>query len=438
MGFKLLPLITVALWLCGCAVREPKLAPVLPSEIQRRTGNAIRPPEDRVKGDLPPGVDLADGLSEDEAVAVALWNNAALNADLSALGIARADLIDAGLLRNPSFQLLLPAGRKPFELFGQFALEQIWQRPRRVAAAQKQWDQTAQGLVQNGLNTARDARQFHAAAIQSEERVRIARQSAELRERISSITQSRLQAGDISRLEARAAESDAATAIEQLHRFEQDIEIARIRLRVAMGLPPGTPIRPVTTALANQPPAAEENLREEAWASRPDLRALEIGIAAAAARSRWERSRLYTLGALLSSKKFLNNDTLTGPGVSFDLPIFHSNAGVVARADAQVEQATRLYLAQRQRVDLEVSESRTTLIQALNSWRDWRERVLPPATAAVEESRRAFEKGDASQLFVFETTRLLVDAQLRLVDQEATVRRSWAELDRSVGRKVSQ
>jgi cobalt-zinc-cadmium efflux system outer membrane protein len=191
-----------------------------------------------------------------------------------------------------------------------------------------------------------------------------------------------------------------------------------------------------TAANPNRPPP-EDALRDQAWSSRPDLRALEVGIQAAAERAKWERSRLFTLGALLSSKGFLNNGFLTGPGVSFDVPIFKTNAGLVARADAQVEQATRQYLALRQTVDLEVSQSRGLLLQAQDSLRDWREGVLPTASSAVDEAKRALDSGDASTLFVLETTRQLIDAQLREVDQEAAVRQAWAELDRSVGSKVT-
>jgi len=433
---KKLVAILLPILLAGCAVRTHRSNALVSTEIQQRTGHPIRPPEERVHGDVPRGVNLADGITEDEAVALALWNNAALSADLSALGLAQADLLDAGLLRNPNIQLLLPTTTKPFELFGQFAVEQFWQRPRRISAAQKQWDQVAQALLQNGLNTVRDARQAHAALLQAQVRSRIAAESADLRQQIAKITQARLRAGDVSVLDARASETDAANAIELLHRLEHDVEIARQRLRFVAGLSPGPTLRAMASSLNQSAPPSEDALREQAWSSRPDLRALEIGIAAAAERGRWERSRLLTLGALLSSKRFLNNGVLTGPGLSFDIPIFRSNAGGVARADAQVEQATRLYLAQRQRVDLEVSESRATLIQALDSLRDWRERVLPPAAAAVEGSKSALEAGDASNLFVLETTRQHVDAQLREVDQEAAVRRSWAELERSVGTKI--
>ena len=53
---------------------------------------------------------LDDGLTSEEAVSIALWNSPSFQATLADLGIARADLVEAGLLRNPVFSLLFPVG----------------------------------------------------------------------------------------------------------------------------------------------------------------------------------------------------------------------------------------------------------------------------------------------------------------------------------------
>ena len=96
-------------------------------------------------------------LSSEDAVGIAVWNNPQLRADLATIGLAEADLIDAGLLRNPRLEVLMPVGAKPFELLVSLPVELFWQRPRRIAASQQALDQLAQSLIQNGLNTARDA-----------------------------------------------------------------------------------------------------------------------------------------------------------------------------------------------------------------------------------------------------------------------------------------
>ena len=102
-------------------------------DIRSRTGSGIQVDGGRVP--LPPGISLDDSVSADEAVAVALWNSPAFESTLSDLGIARADLVDARLLRNPVLSLLFPVGPKQLEWTMQFAVDAVWQRPRRVAAA---------------------------------------------------------------------------------------------------------------------------------------------------------------------------------------------------------------------------------------------------------------------------------------------------------------
>ena len=81
---------------------------------------------------LPPGASLEDGLTEDEAVSIALWNNAAFQELLADLGIARADLIQAGLLPNPEFVYYFGVTDKPFKYLFDFPIEALWLRPIKV------------------------------------------------------------------------------------------------------------------------------------------------------------------------------------------------------------------------------------------------------------------------------------------------------------------
>ena len=141
---------------------------------------------------------------------------------------------------------------------------------------------------------------------------------------------------------------------------------------------------------------------------------------------------------MLSSKEVGTSGVLSGPGLSMEMPIFKTNAGGVARADAEVEQAARRYSARRQLVDLEVGEARRKrFVQAIESLADWHDRVVPSLARAVEKARLAFQAGDISFLAVLDTTRQWTDAVLRDIDLTAAARRAAAELDRSVGTKVT-
>jgi hypothetical protein len=139
---RLLILVVLACLLGGCAPRRLPAPGTTTTRTAERSGLPAPPDEQSTdKPSFPPGVTLDKPLSSDETAAIALWNNARLRVDMGALGIAKADLIDAGLLRNPRLDLLLPVGAKPFELLLNLPIETLIQRPKRIAASQAAYEQ---------------------------------------------------------------------------------------------------------------------------------------------------------------------------------------------------------------------------------------------------------------------------------------------------------
>ena len=205
----------------GCAANHVMIGrEQIDDEIRSRTGKGIQ--VDAGRTPVPSGVSIDDGLSADEAVAIALWNSPAFEATLADLGIARADLIDARLLKNPVLSLLFPVGPKQLEWTLQFAVDAVWQRPRRMAAASLNLQVVGQRLVSDGLMLVASVRQAYADASAAERRVALAAENVELSTRIAGIAEARLRAGDISELEARAPRTDAAQARLALRSLEHD------------------------------------------------------------------------------------------------------------------------------------------------------------------------------------------------------------------------
>lgn len=438
MTIRLFSTIVAISLLTGCASRLASVSSSHTTDgIQSRTKLSVpATPVPSGQTNLPPGIRLDQPLSSDNAAAIALWNQPQLQADLATLGIARGDLIDAGLLRNPRLDMLFPVGAKPFELLFNLPVEALWQRNRRVAASQKAYDQLAESLIQNGLNTVRDARLAHADLVLAMARERAAERAVDLRVRIAQLAEIRLKAGDISELEATAARAEEASVREQLVRLQHDTTLASERLRIAMGLTLDRTSFQITSSApeTTEPPSASA-LLGKAMEARPDLRASEIAIAAATQRARWQRSQLGLVTAQLSSKGIGTNGILSGPGMTAELPIFHQNQGLRARADAEVEVASRQYLAIKQRVAFEVYESRELLLQAQHALGRLRDDVIPPLQKTVALANDQYQKGDVAYLFVLEQSRGLIDAELRIADAEAAIRRAQAQLERSVGTK---
>lgn len=405
------------------------------TSVEQKTGGATTRAEFRIPG----GVNPADGLSEDEAVAVALWNNPQLHADLAALGLARADLKDAGLLRNPLLTLLLPVSPFPqLESAIQFPVDVFWQRRKRVEAAKAELERVAVSLDQNALTLIRDVRLVFTDLELARRRVEMSAETLRIRKETLRLMRIRLREGDVSEAEVAAAALDESLAEEQAARFERETVIVRNRLRHVLGMieqPETTFERPaLEPALPTGGEPSLENLTAAAVASRPDVRAAEFSIAAATKRAKWERSRIGALSALLNFKNGAGVGFAPRPGLVAELPVFNRNQGGIGRADAEVQRAAWQFLVTRQRIALDVAEAFNQRKQALETLKIWQQQTIPAATENLRLAERAFQTGDQSFLVVLEADRRLVDIRMREAELKADARRAEIQLERAVGR----
>ncbi|HEY6362768.1 MAG TPA: TolC family protein [Vicinamibacterales bacterium] len=416
----------------GCA---PRLPPETPSNLVQLTGVPERPPD--VGGTaIPPGVVVDDGLAQEEAVAIALWNNPDFQVQLAEMGFARADLLEAGLLSNPVLSLLFPIGPKQLEATLKWPIEVLWERPKREAAARLAADRVAAGLEQAGLTLVSDVKISYVEYALAQDRLRLADQSVEELEQISRLMESRFQAGDVSLLEARTAAIDASRGRQDSVRARLDVVLRANELRTRLGLAlDPREFDVVTTAAALEPCGPMPALLEEALASRPDVRAAEIGIEAAAARLGWEESRVVAVTAALDANGEGREGFEWGPGVDVGLPFFNRNQAGLARANAEIRRAGGQYVAVRQRVAGELLDATTQFQQASVALAGWRDTVLVPLEEQVQVANRAFADGDVAFLFVLEMQRRLTEARLRTREAEADLARALARIERAIGRR---
>lgn len=394
---------------------------------------------------IPPGVSLDDGLTPDEAVAIALWNSAEFRVQLTDLGFARADLLEAGLLKNPVLSLLFPLGPKQLEATLRWPVEVLWERPRRVAAARLNVDRVASALEQSGLNLAAEVKLAYLELTLARDRAQLAKDAAGQLEQIRTIAAARLREGDISELEARSATIDAARAEQDAVRAGHDAQLRLVAFRSRLGLSLDPAIRldvpPPSTEVTVGASCVERSagdLLPQALAARPDVRAAEIAVEAAGARMGWEKSRIMTLSAVIDANGQGREGFEMGPGVDASLPIFDRNQGGRARASAEMQRAALGYLAARQRVASEVDEALTLLSQARTSQASWRTSIVVPLDDQVKAAERAYAAGDMSYLFVLENARRLTEARLRGREVDADLARAVVRVERAIGRSCTR
>jgi len=385
---------------------------------------------------MPSGVCPAEALTEDQAVAVALWNNARYIESLTDLGVAKGDLIQAHLLPNPELVYFPPVDFRSFKYLFDLQLEAFWLRGLRTEVAEYEAGRAAERLAQSALDLMRDARQAHADVLLAKERLRIAGEAVKIRKRIAELAKHRLEAGDIAPQEAATANIDALQAEQDAARIAVDLPIAEERLRNLLGLGAvRDPIDVVSTGTLPDAAFDADALAAEAMATRPDALAAQSFIAASESRLRLSKLswiRVLFIGDATSGK----DNHVFGPGFRITVPIFNWNQGAVARAEAEAARACRLLETVRQQVVLDVQRSYRQYRQAADELTYLRTKVRPEVESSIRRTQKAYEQGNVNYLLVLEATRQLLDSYTREAQLEADLRRAWAELERSVGRSL--
>lgn len=383
---------------------------------------------------MPAGTSLEDGVTEDEAIAIALWNNPDFHAALTELGIARADLVTAGMIRNPVLSLLFPWGPKQFEMTLNWPIDTFWQRPKRIADAKLNGEAVAQTLVAHGLRLVGEVRLAFADVEAADRALTIATAQTALAQRLADISSARLRAGDISEFEARLAATDAARVAAVAQTRTGTRAAAILRLRALLGLAAEAPALALTPAGPRGAGCGDlPELLKTALASRPDIRAAELQVEAAGERVGLEKGRVMTLTAVLDANGEGREGFEMGPGLGIELPLFSQNQGGRARAAAELERAGRRYLATRASVSAGVQ----TAYAALTAAHDTR-RILGTGAQSLardrEQAQKLYEAGEISLMTLLETQQRLSDFEQTQLDAESAVSRAVVHLDEAVGR----
>lgn len=427
---SLLPALLLAS-LTGC--EAPRSFPHPEDGIARRSGFHAGPRPQALTFTWPDGIRSGQSLSEDQAIAIALWNNPDFQAALAGLGLARADVIKAGQLPNPALGMLFPNNASALEAAVKLPLDALWLRPLRVQAAQLDAQAIADNLTQGGLDVIRNVRVACAGIELARQRRLHAEESAAAFAGMAELAAARLKAGDTGELEPSQARAEAQVSRQEAQRLIYEEKLAGENLRALLGMSSGgaalslRPLPPARTAA----PASVNSLVATALASRPDIRAAELSVLAAGTRAKLAKAEILSLTVAAKS----TSGAGTQPGLEGTLPLLNQNQAGRALADAGVEKSLRQFNLVRERAAAEVRSARVKLDAARSVSAGW-ETVIPSLLTAVETARRSVELGEANQLIALDATRRLAEARAKSAESEARLREARAELAHAIGTKL--
>lgn len=333
---------------------------------------------------------LADDLTPDEAVAIAVASNPRLQATLAELGIARADLIEASTITNPVFEFEWRVPGEPYhpyELRLAQSLIELIQLPRRRAIGRAAFDAAQMRVSSNVLRFAADVRSSYFDLIAATQHVAQSRTIAEAAKAAAEVAVKQHHAENITDLDLENQQALYEQAKLDLARAERQLLIAREALMRAMGLRDSTLEWRVPDSFPELPASERDQQQLEQLAAQQRL---DVAIArreVEIAQKRVPIARLAALGEVNVDAHFErepSGEHTVGPGIELPVPIFNTGRAARTRAEAEYLRARHTLAALEAESSSQLRAARATLDEARARAEYYRNVLLPRRRRIVE------------------------------------------------------
>lgn len=291
---------------------------------------------------------LAKGpLSADDAVQVALFNNRGLQASLAELGLAEADLVQAGRLANPRIALHRVPDEHHYKIEQALSVN-IWSlvtMPLATEVEKRRFAGAQQRAILEVLRLASDTRKAWVAAVAAEESLRYMRQVRLAADAGAELAARMAKAGNWSALERAREQGFYADASLAAARAEQAASSTREQLTRLLGLwGSQAAALALPERLPDLPAAAQErpDIEREAMARRLDVRAAVLDTQSVASNLGLTRATRFinVLEVGVSREKEGRDEPwVRGYEIALELPLFDFGTARVARAETVYRQA---------------------------------------------------------------------------------------------------
>jgi outer membrane protein, heavy metal efflux system len=450
---RLFPLLAGSSLLAGCGSYQRRSLDEqdIFRELQGIRLEALRPVASETASTAPAGFDASDGLTADEAIAVALFLNPDLRTFRKERGVAEGELITAGLLSNPELEvtwLHIEHFTNSLATSG-FDVALNWAPPRpgelgaKKARAQARIDEVKAQIAGEEWRLAVTVREAYIALLAAGERLRLMESSLRLQERIRQFIREKRQLGDVSSLDVNLVDLEFTSIVREELAARNERDRARLELNRLLGLPPRLEFR---LQIAGDPLAFRsfridlETLERSSMAHRPDLRALKQKYEQAEQSLRLAYIRRwpwFRFGPAYSRDEIDGEaGNRWGVGLGVDLPLANQNQGEIARLEAEREKIGESFAATLHEARGEIHEAFRNLTAQERLIRLFEESIRPALEENVRLTEAGFQAGELNLLQVITTQ----DKALRSRREDLQARfeywKAVFELERATGLRL--
>jgi outer membrane protein TolC len=364
---------------------------------------------------------LAEPLTVDAAVQLALLNNRGLQAAFAELGIAGADLVQAGRLPNPGFGFGRVTRGDEIELERglHFNLARLVAMPMIQRLESRRFARVQADATMAVLSLAADTRKAYFAAVAAEETVRYMAQVRQAAEASAELARRMQQVGNFSKLQRAREQAFYADAALNLARAEQAQRAARERLTRLLGLWGDQTGFRLPARLPDLPaaPRDQPDIERVAMAQRLDVLGATLAAEQTAQNLGLTRATRFVNVLELGLMHNSSNEAPTQRGweIGVELPLFDWSGARVARAEAVYMQAVDRAAETAINARSEVREAYGAYRSAWDIAVHQRDELVPLRKLIAEENVLRY---NGMLIGVFD---LLADARLQIASVNAYI-----------------
>lgn len=390
---------------------------------------------------------LSEGMTRNQAIGIALQNNPELQAYFEMLGVARADLEQAGLYTNPDIHGFFwpPLQNSTMELETGifFKISDLWQVPLRKNVEQDILEKTTFKILETILELMKETRIAYDNVLSLQMRFDIAKdilqQNIDLQDNIIY----RQDFGLSSDLDKHLANITVSNAQLDLIDTENELSKSYIHLKKILGINPTQEQMKLTECIDDQieifkkslPPL--ENLIECALVSRPEILYAHMKIKQFKDTIAYERSRIFKdFNAGVSFKQDFTGERGIGPSFEFSLPTFDQNQAQIAKAEFLLEQAKKELLATQLEIKQEVQKHYLDFITFGKGLEIYTDDLLPANTKALEYTNKFEEVMQITMITLLQTKTNLYQNKIKATEIFYNALNSFSQLERAVGKRL--
>ncbi len=334
---------------------------------------------------------LSVPLTADSAVQIALLNNKGLQASFAQLGIAEADLVQAGWMSNPSFSFGRISGAHEVEIERavMFDILGLLTIPVRSKIEGRRFELAKLQAASDAVKLASDTRKAYFNALAAQQTASYSGQVRASAEASAELAKRMVQSGNFSKLTQAREQAFYADATAQLARSRHNATAAREQLvrllglwgeNAAIKLPERLPDLPIVPGTSDKVEslAMEQRLDIQLAKSEAAMTARALGLSKA---TRF----INVLEAGYTNSSTTGEPRANGYEIELQLPLFDWGGSRIAKAETTYMQSVHRTADAAIRARSQVREAYSAYRTSYDLARHYRDEVVPLRKKISEE-----------------------------------------------------